>query len=105
MRLFKLMALAILVSWGAVSSASPAVAMPPPERSQSEPPAQVRKFTGTIVRNGDQFVLNDAKTHTFYQLDDQAAASKFEARKVVITGTFDAVQDIIRMQSIAEAIP
>jgi uncharacterized protein DUF5818 len=73
------------------------------ERAQSENTAHIRRFTGTIVRNGDQFVLNDAKTHTLYQLDDQTAASKFEDKKVTVTGTLDAVKNIIRMQSIAEA--
>ena len=73
------------------------------EREQSPTTALIRRFTGTITRNGDQFVLNDAKTHTLYQLDDQAAASKFEDKKVTVTGTLDAVKNIIRMQSIAEA--
>lgn len=73
------------------------------ERAQSENTAHIRRFIGTIVRNGDQFVLNDAKTHTLYQLDDQTAASKFEDKKVTVTGTLDAVKNIIRMQSIAEA--
>jgi len=64
---------------------------------------QIRTFTGTIIRNGDQFVLNDAKAHTFYQLDDQTTAGKFENKKVTISGTLDVVKDIIRIQSIAEA--
>ncbi len=72
-------------------------------RDQSEPSAQIRQFNGTITRNGDQFVLNDAKTHTLYQLDDQTAASKFEDKRVTVTGTLDIVKNIIRIQSIAEA--
>jgi uncharacterized protein YxjI len=70
---------------------------------QTEPPAHIRKFTGTIMRNGDQFVLNDAKTHTLYQLDDQTAASKFEEKKVTVTGTLDTVKNLIRIQSIADS--
>jgi hypothetical protein len=70
---------------------------------QTEPAAPLRKFTGTIARNGDQFVLNEEKTHTLYQLDDQTAAGKFEEKKVTVTGTLDAVKNIIRIQSIAEA--
>ena len=69
----------------------------------SQNSSHVRRFTGTIIRNGDQFVLSDAKTHTLYQLDDQTAASKFEDKNVTVTGTLDAVKNIIRMQSIAEA--
>jgi hypothetical protein len=84
-------------------SRCPSVGVAFAERAQSETSPHIRRFTGTIIRNGDQFVLNDAKTHTLYQLDDQTAASKFEERKVTVTGTLDAVKNIIRMQSIAEA--
>jgi hypothetical protein len=60
-------------------------------------------FTGTITRNGDQFVLNDATTHALYQLDDQETAGKFRDKKVKVTGTLDVAQNLIRIQSIAEA--
>lgn len=74
-------------------------------RSQNSPKDQppVRTFTGTIAKNGDQFVLNESKTHKLYQLDDQDAASKFVEKNVTITGTLDVVKNIIRIQSIAEA--
>jgi hypothetical protein len=75
----------------------------PAARDQYEPSAHIRQFNGTITRNGDQFVLNDAKTHTLYQLDDQTAASKFEDKRVTVTGTLDIIKNIIRIQSIAEA--
>jgi hypothetical protein len=65
--------------------------------------APVRTFTGTIASNGGQFVLSDSKTHKWYQLDDQNAAGKFEGKNVTVTGTLDAVKNIIRIQSIAEA--
>lgn len=83
----------------------PASAFAVPAREQSGPPVPIRKYTGTITRNGDQFVLNEAKTHTLYQLDDQAAASKFENQTVIVTGTLDAIENIIRIQSIAQATP
>jgi hypothetical protein len=70
---------------------------------QKEPPAHIRKFAGTVMRNGDQFVLNDAKTHTLYQLDDQTAASRFEDKEVTVIGTLDTVKNLIRIQSIADA--
>jgi hypothetical protein len=72
-------------------------------QGQSQSPAPVRKFTGTIHRTGDQFVLNDATTHTLYQLDDQTAAGKFEDKRVTITGTLDALKNVIIIRSIAEA--
>ena len=84
-------------------SRCPSVGVAFAERAQSETTAPIRRFTGIITRKGDQFVLNDAKTHTLYQLDDQTAASKFEDKNVTVPGTLDAVKNIIRMQSIAEA--
>jgi hypothetical protein len=83
----------------------PAPAFAVTDREQSGPPVPIRKYTGTITRNGDQFVLNEAKTHALYQLDDQAAASKFENQTVIVTGTMDAIKNIIRIQSIAQATP
>lgn len=64
---------------------------------------EIRRFVGTITKNGEEFVLNESSTHKLYELDDQNAASKFANRNVTITGTLDAVKNIIRIQSIAEA--
>ena len=72
-----------------------------PEEYNEEAP--VRTFTGTIAKNGDQFVLSDTKTHKWYQLDDQNAAGRFEGKNVTITGTLDTVKNLIRIQGIAEA--
>ena len=63
----------------------------------------MRTFRGTITKNGDQFVLSEEKTNKLYQLDDQGAVSKFEDKKVTVTGTLDVVKDIIHIRSIAEA--
>ena len=71
--------------------------------SETREQAPVRTFSGTVMRNGDEFVLSDAKTHKFYQLDDQSTASRFVDENVRITGTLDVVKNIIRIQSIAEA--
>jgi Protein of unknown function (DUF5818) len=72
--------------------------------SQNSPKDQphLSTFTGTIAKNGDEFVLNEAKTHKLYELDDQDTASKFVEKNVRITGTLDVVKNIIRIQSIAE---
>ena len=73
-------------------------------RNQKSSPEQIRKFVGTITTNGQEFVLNEAATHKLYQLDDQKAAGRFANRNVTITGTLDVVKNIIRIQSIAEAV-
>lgn len=72
-------------------------------QNQKNIPEEIRKFAGTITKNGEEFVLNEATTHKLYELDDQKAASRFADRNVTITGTLDAVKNIIRIQSIAEA--
>jgi uncharacterized protein DUF5818 len=71
------------------------------DQDKSEP--GLRIFAGTITKNGEQFVLNESNTHKLYELDDQVAASKFANQNVTITGTLDAVKNIIRIESIAEA--
>ena len=73
-----------------------------PSRTSPKDPPHLSTFTGTIAKNGDEFVLNEAKTHKLYQLDDQDTASKFVEKNVKITGTLDVVKNIIRIQSIAE---
>jgi hypothetical protein len=75
----------------------------PHDRAQANDQSPIHTFNGTVTKNGDQFVLSDAKTQKWYQLDDQNAASKFEGKNVTVTGTLDVIKNIIRIQSIAEA--
>jgi Protein of unknown function (DUF5818) len=73
------------------------------QAGQNRTQPTIRRFSGTIAKNGDQFVLNESESHKFYELDDQDAASRFVGKSVTITGTLDVVKNIIRIQSIAEA--
>jgi len=59
-----------------------------------------KTFTGTITKAGDKFVLRDATTNAAYQLDDQDNASKFEGKKVRVTGTLDVPNNMIHVQAI-----
>jgi hypothetical protein len=72
-----------------------------PEQSerQSRPP-QIQTFLGTITKAGNQFVFSDDINKNSYQLDDQETAGKFDGKKVKVTGTLDATNNIIRVQSI-----
>ena len=78
-------------------------ALPKITWNQKKIQEEIRTFVGTIAKNGDKFVLNESNTHKLYELDDQNAARKFANQNVTITGTLDAVKNIIRIQSIAEA--
>jgi uncharacterized protein YdeI (BOF family) len=72
-------------------------------QDQKSQTPQAKTFTGTISKEGDSFVLKDDAGKTSYQLDDQQTASKFEGKRVKVTGTLDEANNTIRVQSIEEA--
>lgn len=61
--------------------------------------AEVKTFMGTIAKDGDQFTLK-VDASTWYQLDDQDNASKFDGKQVKVTGTLDASNRTIHVQKI-----
>ena len=79
-----------------VLSATPRAAMQ--QKSQSE----AKTFTGTVMKNGDNFVLSDASSKTSYTLDDARKASQFEGKKVKVTGTVDMATNILHVEAIEE---
>ena len=72
-------------------------------QSQSNPQEQATTFTGTIAKNGERFVLKDEGGKSWYDLDDQQTAGKFAGKRVRVTGTLDASNNTIRVQTIEEA--
>jgi hypothetical protein len=65
---------------------------------------QAKTFAGVIVSlNGALFILRDEANETWYHLDDQKTAGKFQGKKVAITGTLDDRNDMIHIQTIKEA--
>ena len=69
--------------------------------SASSPDNGMHSFVGSIVKNGDKYMLHTGGTD--YPLDDQAQASKFEGKDVKVTGQVDWESDTIRVQSIEPA--
>ena len=57
-------------------------------------------FTGTIAKKGDQFILTDDSSKFSYALDDQQTAEKFAGKKVRVKGILDAVNNVIRIETI-----
>jgi len=63
--------------------------------SQEAPTAQpgqaagAQTFTGTIVKSGDKFVLQDTATGKTYDIDHQDIVGQHVGRKVRVTGTLD----------------
>jgi uncharacterized protein DUF5818 len=65
--------------------------------------AEMKTFTGKIVKAGDKFVLADPETGTTYQLDDQQKAQEFVDKRVKVSGVLDAATGVIRVSAIEPA--
>jgi len=72
-------------------------------QDQSQATPELKTFTGTIAKSGEQFILKVDSSKTAYQLDDQQSAGKFAGKRVRVTGVLDASNNTIRVQSIEEA--
>jgi hypothetical protein len=68
--------------------------------SQAQPTDQAggQTFTGTVVKQSDKYVLQDAATGTTYDIDHQDEVKKFEGKKVRVHGTLDASGKMIHVQ-------
>jgi len=77
----------------------------PAQAAYEQPKARrsVERHVGTILsKNGALLVLADEDDNAWYQLDDQARASKFLGRKVVVFGRLDASSEVIHVGNIRE---
>src|SRR5215469_9751309 len=55
--------------------------------AQASPAAGAQTFTGTIVKQGDKYVLQDTATGKTYDIDHQDIVGQHVGRKVRVTGT------------------
>jgi len=67
--------------------------MPNPDQSKAT------TFTGTIVKDGENYVLRDS-SGGIYKLDDSSRAQTFEGKTVKVTGKLDADSKMIHVDSI-----
>jgi uncharacterized protein YdeI (BOF family) len=74
----------------------------PPASMQQQSKQKTKVFSGTIVKNGDNFVLSDAANKISYMLDNAEKASQFEGKKVKVTGTVDIASNTIHVETIQE---
>ena len=83
----------------APSSQSPDTTTPPPSSQTPESGAQgsaadsgaaagTQTFSGTVVKQGDKYVLKDDSGKT-YDIDHQDEVKKFEGKRVRVQGTLD----------------
>jgi len=61
---------------------------------------QAETFFGTILRNGDNFVLSDSATKSKYTLDNPQMASRYEGITVKVTGSLDTSSNSIHVEAI-----
>ncbi len=71
---------------------------PSDSQAQSSDASGVQTFTGTVVKQGDKYVLQDAASGTSYDIDHQDEVKKFEGKKVRVHGTLDASGKMIHVQ-------
>jgi len=73
----------------------------PDQSAQPAPDSQagaVQVFSGTIVKSGDKYVLQDSASGNTYDIDTQDQVKQFEGKKVRVHGTLDASGKMIHVQ-------
>jgi len=92
--------LAFALAWGGpFVGASPAYSQ---DQAQMQQQQQAQTFTGTVVRDGGQYVLRDSSGQT-YKLDNPDQAKQYEGKTVKVTGTLDQQAMTIHVQNIEPA--
>jgi uncharacterized protein YdeI (BOF family) len=102
--------LASVQAWGApvskIATSMPVIQEPQAPPSQVQPEqampnqdAKTATFSGTVVKDGEQYVLRDS-SGSVYKLDDSSRAQAFEGKTVKVTGRLDASSKMIHVDSI-----
>jgi hypothetical protein len=71
---------------------------------QTQAQSEVQTFMGTILKNGEKFVLSDSATKTRYALDNTNKARVLEGKAVKVTGTLDMVNALIHVKTIENIV-
>jgi uncharacterized protein YdeI (BOF family) len=91
---------------GSQSQDSPQTQSQPPAAQQQQPDqAQsadqsggASEFVGTVVKQGDKYMFQDAASGSTYDIDHQDEVKKFEGKKVRVRGTLDPNTKTIHVQ-------
>jgi len=70
-----------------------------PQQQPDQTQAKSATFTGTVVKNGDQYALRDS-SGAVYTLDDAERAKPFEGKTVKVTGQLDEQAKVIHVETI-----
>jgi hypothetical protein len=74
----------------------------PIQRSYGKSQEATKTFSGTVMKQGDIYILSDKADKTNYQLVDSKKVSEFIGKNVKVTGTLDAENLTIHVQNIQE---
>jgi hypothetical protein len=69
---------------------------------QAQPEAET--FMGTILKDGENYVLSDSVTKSRYRLDDAKKATSYERKSVKVTGTLDTASNVIHVKTIQDIV-
>ena len=72
------------------------------QESHEKSQEATKTFSGTVTKQGDIYILSDKADKANYQLDDSKKVSGFVGKSVKVTGTLDAENLTIHVQTIAE---
>ena len=75
-----------------------AQATPNAQAQSATPTSDSQTFTGTIVKSGDKYMLQDAASGKSYDIDHQDQVKQYEGKKVRVHGTLDASANMIHVQ-------
>jgi uncharacterized membrane protein len=67
------------------------------DRAQEQ---SLQTFVGTVIKNGDNYVLKDEATNVSYQLDDLEKVAEHEGKFVRVSGTLDSDTSTIRVSTL-----
>ncbi len=71
---------------------------PDPQAQPTPPPTGTQAFSGTIVKQGDRYMLQDAASGQTYDLDHQTEVQKYVGKRVKVHGTLDPSGKMIHLQ-------
>jgi len=77
---------------------TPNQTQPSQDQAQQPDASGGKEFVGTVVKQGDKYVFQEAATGTTYDIDHQEEVKKFEGKKVRVHGTLDPNTKTIHVQ-------
>jgi hypothetical protein len=87
------------LAWGRPFVSTGSTETPVPAQQVQAQQGQTGTYTGTVLRNGEQFVLRDAAGQ-IYRLDDPREAQTFEGKPVKVTGKLDTEARLLHVERI-----